>query len=413
MEPVEQFKVLGIALVLGLLVGLQREVSQNRPAGFRTFPLITVFGALCSLLGLQFGPWIPALGFAGILTLIVLVNVIAMRSNNADTGVTSEVAVLLMYAVGAYLPVGPPEVAVVIGGAVAILLHLKPELHSLASRLERTDLKAIMQFVLVSFVILPLVPNRAFGPFNVLNPFVAWLMVVLIVGISLTAYLTYKLLGSRAGILAGGILGGFVSSTATTVSYARVARAAGDALAAAGLVIVLASTIASVRVLVLIAFVDSLLFKTLALPIAVMFLFPAVFCVLEWRRVRSSSIAGPSQRNPTELRTAFMFALAYSVVLLVVSAAKDYAGQGGLYAVSAITGLTDLDAISLSMAQLAASGRLGERVAAELIIVAVISNTLVKAALAGVLGGRALGRRILLPLLIPVLVGFAALLFLL
>ena len=413
MEPVEQFKVLGIALVLGLLVGLQREVSQNRPAGFRTFPLITVFGALCSLLGLQFGPWIPALGFAGILTLIVLVNVIAMRSNNADTGVTSEVAVLLMYAVGAYLPVGPPEVAVVIGGAVAILLHLKPELHSLASRLERTDLKAIMQFVLVSFVILPLVPNRAFGPFNVLNPFVAWLMVVLIVGISLTAYLTYKLLGSRAGILAGGILGGFVSSTATTVSYARVARAAGDALAAAGLVIVLASTIASVRVLVLIAFVDSLLFKTLALPIAVMFLFPAVFCVLEWRRVRSSSIAGPSQRNPTELRTAFMFALAYSVVLLVVSAAKDYAGQGGLYAVSAITGLTDLDAISLSTAQLAASGRLGERVAAELIIVAVISNTLVKAALAGVLGGRALGRRILLPLLIPVLVGFAALLFLL
>jgi len=413
MEPVEQFKVLGIALVLGLLVGLQREVSQRRPAGFRTFPLITVFGTLCSLLGMKFGPWIPALGFAGILVLVVLVNVIALRSNEADTGLTSEVAVLLMYAVGAYLPVGAPEVAVVIGGVAAILLHLKPEMHSLASRLERTDLKAIMQFVLVSFVILPLVPNQTFGPFDVLNPFVAWLMVVLIVGISLTAYLTYKLLGSRAGILAGGILGGFVSSTATTVSYSRAARTAGDVVAAAGLVIVIASTIASVRVLVLIAFVDSLLFKTLALPIALMFMFPAVFCLFEWRRVRNSSIAGPSQRNPTELRTAFMFAAVYSVVLVVVAAAKDYAGQGGLYAVSAITGLTDLDAISLSTAQLAASGRLDGRIAAELIVVAVISNTLVKAVLATVLGGRVLGRRILLPLLVPVLAGLAALLFLL
>ncbi len=413
MEPVEQFKVLGIALVLGLLVGLQREVSQRRPAGFRTFPLITVLGALCSLLGLKYGPWIPALGFAGILLLIVLVNVIDLQRNAAEQGLTSEVAVLLMYAVGAYLPVGAPEVAVVIGGVVAILLHLKPEMHSLASRLERTELKAIMQFVLVSFVILPLVPNRTFGPFNVFNPFVAWLMVVLIVGISLTAYLTYKLLGSRAGIMAGGILGGFVSSTATTVSYAKAARGATNAVGAAALVITLASTIASVRVLVLVSVVDSVLFKTLALPVVAMFIFPALLCLYQWRRLRNSTIAGPSQRNPTELRTAFLFALAYAVILVLVAAAKEYAGQGGLYAVSAITGLTDLDAISLSTAQLAASGRLGERVAAELIIVAVIANTTVKGLLAGVLGGRDLLGRILAAFLVPILAGFAVVLFLL
>lgn len=413
MEPVEQFKVLGIALVLGLLVGLQREVSQRRPAGFRTFPLITVLGALCSLLGLKFGPWIPALGFAAILLLIVLVNIIDLKRDTVDQGLTSEVAVLLMYAVGAYLPVGAPEVAVVIGGVVAILLHLKPEMHSLASRLERTDLKAIMQFVLVSFVILPLVPNRAFGPFDVFNPFVAWLMVVLIVGISLTAYLTYKLIGSRAGIMAGGILGGFVSSTATTVSYARTARKTADAVAAAALVIILATTVASVRVLVLVSIVDSLLFKTLLVPVFLMFIVPAALCLYQWRRLGSSSIAGPPQKNPTELRTAFLFALAYAVILVGVAAAKEYAGQGGLYAVSAITGLTDIDAISLSTAQLAASDRLDEPTAAELIIIALIANTFSKGVLAGLLGGQVLLRRILLAFLVPILAGFAVVLFLL
>jgi uncharacterized membrane protein (DUF4010 family) len=144
-----------------------------------------------------------------------------------------------------------------------------------------------------------------------------------------------------------------------------------------------------------------------------MFLFPAAVCLYQWHKIKSGPIAGPSQKNPTELRTAFLFALAYAVILVLIAAAKEYAGQGGLYAVSAITGLSDLDAISLSTAQLAASGRLGERVAAELIVVAVIANTSVKGILAGVLGGRVLFGRILPAFLVPVLAGLVAVLFLL
>jgi uncharacterized membrane protein (DUF4010 family) len=218
MELWDLFQRLGIALGLGLIVGLQRERSGSPLGGFRTFPLVTLLGGLSGLLGGTSGGWVVA---AAWLSLAVVIAVGHVENPQEKGGITTEIAMLLMFAVGAYCLSGHVAVATAVGGTVAVLLHLKPQMHSLAKRLADPDFQAIMQFVLITFVFLPILPDKGYGPFDVLNPFKIGLMVVLIVGISLGGYIIYKLLGANAGTLAGGVLGGLISSTATTVSYSR------------------------------------------------------------------------------------------------------------------------------------------------------------------------------------------------
>lgn len=420
MEPTSQFQILGISLVLGLLVGLQREVTHARLAGFRTFPLITMFGTLCGLLGLTYGPWIPALGFSSILIIAILGNVMALRAGNSlDPGVTTEVALILMYAVGAYLVVGPLAVGVAVAGVVAILLHLKPELHSIASQLDRDDLKAIMQFVLVTFVVLPVLPDRTYGPLRVFNPFTAWLMVVLIVGISLAGYLGYRFLGPRAGVLAGGILGGLISSTATTVSYSRLATLSPGVPVAIAVVIVMASAVVFGRVLILIGLIDVGFLSVAALPIAIMSVFPAAVALLRWKRLGPADQPLPERpaedgrerhRNPTELKLALGFALIYSVVLLLTAAAKQYWGNRELFLIAGVSGLADVDAITVSTSQLVKAGKLAADQGWKMIVLALVMNTIFKAGVTGFLAGRRLFGTVLVPLGVAALAGLVLLL---
>jgi len=217
---------LGVALGLGLLVGLQRERTASRVAGFRTFPLITALGALCALMAQSFGGSIVAVGLAALAAIVVIGNLALIKGGEIDPGLTTEAAMLVMYCVGAYLVVGQMAAAIAMGGVVAVLLHLKPQMHTLARALGDRDFKAVMQFVVVTLVILPVLPNRAYGPYQVLNPFHLWLMVVLVVGISLSGYVIYKCFGDKAGTFVGGILGGLISSTATTVPAYEVYRRA-------------------------------------------------------------------------------------------------------------------------------------------------------------------------------------------
>src|SRR6185295_442002 len=199
MELPEIFKQLGIALGLGLLVGLQRERTDSRLAGFRTFPLITMLGALCALLAGEFGGWILGAGLAALAVLIIVGNLPGRKQLDEPAGVTTETAMLLMFVVGACLSTNFVGLAIAVTGTVAVLLHLKPELHALAAKMGEGDFKAIMQFVLISLVILPVLPDQHYGPYQVLNPFKIWLMVVLIVGISLSGYIIYKWAGPKAG----------------------------------------------------------------------------------------------------------------------------------------------------------------------------------------------------------------------
>ena len=203
----ELFAELATSLLLGLLVGLQRQRAESAVGGIRTYPLIAAFGTLSGWLAIEHGGCVS--------------NFMRSRSGDTDSGQTSEVAALLLYGIGAYVVFGDKAVAVVLGGAIAVLLHYKDMLHAFAAKIGARDVTAIMQFVLITLVILPVLPNQVYGPYSVLNPFQVWLMVVLIVGISLIGYVAYKFFGEKEGAVLGGMIGGLVSSTATTVSFAR------------------------------------------------------------------------------------------------------------------------------------------------------------------------------------------------
>ncbi|MFM1767886.1 MAG: hypothetical protein RJA22_415 [Verrucomicrobiota bacterium] len=386
---------LGIALGLGLLVGLQRERTDSRLAGFRTFPIITLLGALCALLARDYGGWILGGGLAGLTLVIVVGNRPPAKAGEPPPGVTTETTMLVMFAVGACLMHGLTAVAVTVTGVVAVLLHLKPEMHALAARLGRDDFKAIMQFVLVSLVILPVLPNRPFGPYLVLNPFKIWLMVVLIVGISLAGYILYKFASPRAGAWAGGVLGGLVSSTATTVSYSRRSRATPEATGLAAFVVLGASAIVFPRVLLLISATAPGFLSTAAGPMAVMFVILAVTAWWQWTRDQASNSPPAEPGNPSELRTAIGFATLYSLVLLGIAAARDLFGNQGLYVMSVLSGLTDMDAITLSITQMVHAGTLPPETAWRCILTGAMSNLAFKAGLVALLGHHTLRPRVL------------------
>jgi uncharacterized membrane protein (DUF4010 family) len=237
-------------------------------------------------------------------------------------------------------------VAIAIGGGLAVLLQFKGSLHGIARKLGDDDLKAIMRFVLISLVILPALPNRAFGPYSALNPKEIWLMVVLIVGISLAGYIIYKFFGQGAGIVMGGVLGGLISSTATTVSHARRSANAPATSRAAAVVITIASTIAFARVLLEIGVVAPSFLPTVLLPISLLMLLQAALAAGMWYLDRNQPTQMPAQENPSELKSALGFAALYAIVVFAIAAAKQHFGERGLYAVALLSGLTDMDAIT-------------------------------------------------------------------
>ncbi len=298
MDLTSSFQQLGIALGLGLLVGLQRERAASRLAGMRTFPLVTVLGTLCSMLSQGFGGWILGAGFVALAAFAILGNLVELRQGEADPGLTTEVALLLMFAVGAYLVVGIKEVAIAVGGGVAVLLQFKGPLHVVARKLGDADLTAIMRFALISLVILPALPNRAYGPYAVLNPREIWLMVVLIVGISLAGYIVYRFFGEQAGIVTGGILGGLISSTATTVSYARRTSTSPASNRAAAVVIIVASTIVFGRILLEIGLVAPSFLPAAFPPIALLMVLQASLAGGMWLWSRNEATEMPDPGEP-------------------------------------------------------------------------------------------------------------------
>jgi uncharacterized membrane protein (DUF4010 family) len=385
---------LGVALGLGLLVGLQRESTSSQLAGLRTFPLVTLLGAVCALLSAGGSGWLLAAGLVGVAAATAMGNAARLREPVPDAGITTEVALLLMYALGAYAVLGHRAVAVVIGGTVAVLLHFKAVLHGAVQRLGEGELRAVMQFVLLALVVLPVLPDATFGPYAVFNPREMWLMAVLIVGLSLCGFIALKFFGERAGIVAGGLLGGLISSTATTVSWSRATRGRPETARTAALVIVVASTIVYGRVLAEIATVSRPFLPVAAPPILGLAGAMALAAAVLWRRSRGEPPVTADGQQPASLKTAFTFAALYGIVLLTVAIVNDRFGTRGLYAVSAISGLTDVDAITLSVSRLVGSGQIGPELGARLVVVGVLSNLAFKGAIAALLGDRRLRRSV-------------------
>lgn len=387
---------LAIAFGLGLLVGLQRQKSDHEMAGVRTFTLISIMGVISAFLARDYGnPYIiPVFGMC-LTALLVTANIIKVKNlNDNDIGQTTEVAALLMFAVGAYLVVGDRVVAVIVGGAITILLYLKEHLHSFIEKLEEKDLAAIMTFVGISLVILPLLPDKTFGPLDVLNPRNIWLMVTLIVGISVVGYFIYKFVGKKVGVISNGILGGLISSTATTVSYARKTKEVKDINKLAAFVITTASAVALIRVLVEIGVVIPEKLTEVALPLISVFILMALICVGLFYIISKNGgdEKMPEPENPAQFKSALIFGLLYGGILLAVAFTKQEFGNEGLYIVAIISGLTDVDAITLSVAQMMKTEGLSTTTGWRLILLAVLSNMLFKGIMAVVLGTRQLAK---------------------
>lgn len=391
----------GLAVGLGLLVGLQREWAGKAFAGIRTFALTALLGALSGMAGLAFGVWTVAAGFVALAALIVLANFLNSRNKpDPDLGLTTEVAMLVIYLVGVIAVLGHRVEAVVVAGSVMVLLHSKAPMHAMVKRIEPQELREISRLVLIGLVILPLLPNRDMGYLDVLNPFSIWLLVTLILGVSLGAYMLGKYIGGNKGALLAGLLGGLISSTATTASLARRSRDAEKSGRILAAVVLIASTVVFVRVGFEVAFVAPEQRWELLPPLLAMLAWGAVVAAVLYRFTTRTGVAFSEDSPPSELRGAIVFGLLYAIILVAVAAARKHLDDSGLYLAALLSGLTDMDAITLSTARLVKAGHLETDLAWRMILVGGLANLLFKGILAATLGARSFTR--------PILIGFGA-----
>ncbi len=391
--PVDLALTFAASAVIGLLVGLERERNPRAKAGLRTFALIAVLGSAAALLAqATASSWVLGAAVIALGVAIAGAHLVDPDTRADDYGTTTVVAALLVFTLGAINVFGYRLLAVAIGIGMTALLHFKVELEGAAERLTPTDIRSILQFGAVSAVVLPLLPNEPHGPYGVLNPFNIWLMVVLISGVSLAGYVAWRLTSTRKGLLLTGLLGGVVSSTATTLVYARHVRAATQSESAAQVVILLANVAMFIRVLVIIAIVApaALWAGACALVPGALLALPAAWWRLK-RRAEETRTADEF-RNPTNLLAALAFAGFYSAILVVCAWLSDRVGVTGVYALAALSGLTEVDAISLSSLRLFSTGALGLPVAITAIGVAVGSNLVLKSLVVAFVGGRRMGR---------------------
>jgi len=382
------FMALGVSLSLGLLVGLEREWAKDRVAGIRTFALVTLTGALTALIGESFGGWIVAAAIVSLTVIILIGNLPKFATPGAHAGLTTEFAILVMFFAGMLPMLGRTAVAVVVGGAVMVLLQGKKPLHEIVYRIGEEELRAIARLVLIALVILPVLPNQGYGYFGVLNPYKMWFMVVLIVGISLVAYLVSKYVGAHRGVLLSGILGGLISSTATTASLSRQSVEPGSGARLPTLVVMISSTIVFIRLIAEIQAVAPEAAGVMAPPFALMLVWMALISAVCWWRARAEFAGSTRQEPPSEIKGAVVFGLLYAFVLFAVAVAKQHFGSAGLYTVAAISGLTDMDAITLSTASLVSGGHLDAGTGWRVILTGSVANLAFKGILAFSLGSR-------------------------
>lgn len=408
-----------LALAIGALVGIEREKHKTAEhpvsfGGLRTFILLAQAGAISAWLSIQLqSPWLFLLTVLAVLAL-VLTSYILENRLQPSLGLTTEISAVTVCLLGGAVMYGQAGLAVVLAILTSAILTFKQPLHGLVSKIDSTDLYAAIKLLLATFIILPLLPNHSIDPWQALNPFKLWLLVILISALSLAGYLATRWLGAARGTAIAGLSGGLVSSTAVTLSFARQSKMESDPDAGAMLAsgILLAWLVMFVRVMVMVALVYFPLLASIWLPFSLMAFVTLVFagyCFWQGEQRRQLQQRQVPLTNPFSLWEASKFGLLFAAVLLAVKLAEQYLPAESLYLLAAVAGMTDVDAITLSMTELARQGSALELVAGALIIAAV-SNTLVKCGLVMVIGSGALRRQLLLSSVLISLTGLSALL---
>ena len=402
-DPLMLLQSLGVALGIGLLIGLERGWHERsaedgrRIAGVRTFGLIGLTGGLAGILSAHFGVWVLVAALLGLSAILVASYWAANRQDNG-VGITTEVASLLTFILGAAAVAGYTYTAVVSAVVITILLGMKAILHRGLLKLSETELFAIFKLLLIALVILPVLPNGDFGPWGALNPFVIGWMILLLAGLSFIGYFAMRILGPQRGLLLTSVFGGLVSSTALTLVFSRLARNGSGVTAVLSIGIVIASVTLFPRVVIEVGLVNQALAIKL-IPVLGGMLLVGLGGVLLWwrygiRQQNKGMDVEPVLKNPLELTAALRFGLLLVTIMVFARAMQQVAGDAGIYVLAAISGLADVDALSLSMAKMAADAQVAPSVATQAIVLAILVNTTVKAALAYVIGGKVLGLRV-------------------
>ncbi|OGU56725.1 MAG: hypothetical protein A2V66_04650 [Ignavibacteria bacterium RBG_13_36_8] len=380
-----------IALLIGLLIGVERErkrkTSEGSFAGIRTFPLISILGFLAALISsfTTIEAYLIIFMSFGILVAISYY----FSAKKGGIGGTNEITLLLVFVLGSLVYWGHILLSAALAVILLMFLTLKAEFHTFAGAIEQEDIFATLKFAIITIIILPLLPNEAFDPFNVLNPRKIWYMVVLIAGISFVGYVLFKLIGAKRGIQVLSILGGLASSTALTLSFTHQSKDIKKYSRNFAAGIVLASTILFPRILIIVFIVNRSLAEALLFPVLLFTTVGIFMSLLIWRKSKSSEMEEVQLTNPFKLMIALKFGLLFAVILFVSSAAQHYLGNKGVYYTSMFAGFADLDAIALTIVDLLKKN-LTINVATISIVIAFTANTIVKAGIAYFWGSKEL-----------------------
>ncbi|MBN1250469.1 MAG: MgtC/SapB family protein [Anaerolineae bacterium] len=416
----DYFYRFGLALGIGLLIGIQREAVYDEPegklfAGARTFSLMSLAGYVMAAVSEELASGLPL--FGGALALVVLLAL----AYHADVkigkpGMTTEMAAVVAYGTGGLCYLGLIPVAAALGVTVTALLSFKHEFRSLTHAITRDDIYAMVKFAIVAVIVLPILPNQAYGPapLNVLNPHKIWLMVVFISGMSFVGYVLIKFVGTRRGIGLTGLLGGIASSTAVTMSFSQRSRGSSEELSRPfALALVVAWVVAFVRVLIVVFTLEAALAQRLLIPLGVSALMGVAYSAYLYFSQPSSDSESVEFSNPFQLGPALRFGALYAIILLVARAAQVYFGNLGIYISSFVSGLVDIDAITLSMVDLVQQGGgegLGLGVATRAVVIAAMANTLFKGVFAMSAGSKGLRRYVWPGLVVMLVTGIAVVL---
>jgi uncharacterized membrane protein (DUF4010 family) len=400
MEDLDLYAGVGLALAIGLMVGIERgwhgrdESEGRRVAGIRTFSLIGLLGGIIGALSVELDDMFLALAFAAVVALIVIGYLGRLRTT-MDIGMTTEVAAVATFALGLLAVRGDMAIAAAAGVAMVALLSSKTMLHRWIHRIERLELSAGIQLLVISVVLLPVLPNRGYGPGEAINPYALWWIVVLLAGLSFLGYVAVRVAGPDRGILLTAFLGGLVSSTAVTLHFARLARRDATLTPTLTTGVIVASATMYFRILVIVGILNWHLVPTLAWPMGLMAA-AAVGLTLLFHRRRAGMESAPESAalaNPLELGPALGFALFLAAVVVTGQLLRDWLGDSGLYALAAAAGIGDVDAVTVLMTQMTDAG-LALPVAAIAIAIAAFVNTAVKAAVVVAIAGGSLARRV-------------------
>ena len=401
--------LLAIALSLGLLIGVERgfkyrdQKEGSRIAGLRTYGLISLLGAVSAMIANQLGAFLLGVFFIGLA--IALTASYVVNSTRDRASLTSLIASLLAFSFGAMVMIGYVVEAASLAVITTLLLSLKGEMHRWLWLIEKKELWAALELLIISVVILSVIPNEDMGPWNALNPYEIWWMVVLISSISFVSYFAMKFAGAKKGIMATALFAGFASSTALTLQFSRMAKQVPQAspLLAAG--VLFACGTMYPRVLLVASVINPDLLHPLALPtltMAILTYLPALWFWHQGNQSVPENVAPPA--SPLSLWSALAFGALLTGILLLSAGLQATLGDAGVLLLAAASGVADVDPINLSLSGMSREG-LSLDTAVLGIVIAAGVNGILKAGLVSGIGGKVMGMKASIPLIVASVVG--------